>query len=142
MKPGDIVFVRSNTLLSKIIRFFDRGAFSHVAIAVSDKQVIEANWYMRTRIVDFHYTDYEIVSLPLTVRQRRVLPIYAARYVGQWYDYLQIVALLFNSRLNNPKHLICSELVFNVLYDIRYLKDESLRDCTPNELYNILNRKE
>lgn len=141
MKAGDIIFVRGNSLISKLVRLFDNGRFSHVAIAVSETQVIETNWNMRSKIVDFHYKDYEIVTLDLTESQRRHVPFIANKYTGRLYDYLQVISYIFNSRLNNPRHLICSELVYNILSEVGYVKDDSLRDATPNELYTVLNRR-
>lgn len=138
MKAGDVIFVRGTSVISKIVRLFDRGQFSHVAIAVSDSEVIETNWNMRSKIVPFHYKDYEVVSLNLSDSQRTHIKNIASQYQGKLYDYLQVISFLFWGRLNNPRHLICSELVFNLLYDVGYLTDESLRDCTPNELYETL----
>jgi hypothetical protein len=138
MRAGDIIFVRGSSLLSKIIRFFDKGKFSHVAIAVSDSEVIETNWNMRSKIVKFYYTDYEIVSINLTDNQRNQVPVVAKKLEGRMYDYVQVLGYIFKSRLNNPHHLICSELVYNVLRGVGYIKDDSLRDITPNELYTIL----
>ncbi|MFR7272437.1 hypothetical protein ACLVL5_06035 [Streptococcus pneumoniae] len=138
MKAGDIVFVRGNSLVSRLVRLFDRGKFSHVAIAVSDSEVIESNWNMKSKVVPFHYDDYEIVTLELSVNQRRRIPIVAKKYEGRMYDYLQVIAYIFKGRLNNPRHLICSELVYNILSEVGYIHDDSLRDITPNELYTLL----
>lgn len=140
MKAGDLVFVRGTSLISKIVRFFDKGKFSHVAMAVNENEVIESNWNMKSRIVKFHYTDYELVTLNLTDIQRQRIPAIASKLEGRWYDYIQVIAYIFNSRLNNPRHLICSELVYNILSEVGYINDESLRDITPNELYERLNR--
>lgn len=139
MKAGDIVFVRGTSIISKIIRLFDKGKFSHVAIAISETHVIETNWNMRSKIVEFYYEDYEVVSLALTDSQRQRVPVIASKFVGKWYDYIQVIGYIFNSRLNNPRHLICSELVYNILSEVGYINDEKLRDITPNELYKILN---
>ncbi|MDQ0976604.1 hypothetical protein QFZ31_006656 [Neobacillus niacini] len=141
MKAGDIIFVRGTGIISRLVRFFDKGKFSHVAIAVSDTHVIEADWYMRSNIVEFHYEDYEIVSLNLTDNQRQHIPLTAIKYEGKMYDYIQVLGYIFKSRLNNPRHLICSELVYNILSEVGYINDASLRDITPNELYEILNRQ-
>lgn len=140
MKAGDIVFVRGTSLISKLVRLFDNGEFSHVAIAVSDSEVIETNWNMKSKIVKFHYKDYEIITLNLTEVQRQRVPVIARSLEGKWYDYLQVISYIFKSRLNNPRHLICSELVYNILSEVGYVNDDSLLDITPNELYAILNR--
>jgi len=135
MKAGDIVFVRGNSIVSKVIRLFDKGRFSHVAIAVSDTHVLETNWNMTSRIVEFSYTDFELVRLELTDEQRRRVPAIAKSLEGRMYDYLQVLAFIFKSRLNNPRYFICSELVYYVLSHIGYPMTEGLEDATPNELY-------
>ncbi|MCY8256442.1 hypothetical protein MOC12_21020 [Bacillus spizizenii] len=141
MKAGDVIFVRGTSFVSRLVRFFDKGQFSHVAIAVSETHVIETNWNMTSKIVPFHYEDYESVELKLTDFQRRCVPVIARRYEGRMYDYIQVIGYIFKSRLNNPRHLICSELVYNILSEVGYVRDERLRDITPNELYELLNRK-
>jgi hypothetical protein len=138
MKAGDIIFVRGDSLLSKIIRFFDEGIFSHVAIAVSETEVIEANWNMKSNIVPFHYDNYEIVSLDLTNVQRSNVKKEASKLEGRWYDYIQIIGYMFNRRINNPRNLICSELVYLILSRIDFIDDKNIRECTPNELYRYL----
>lgn len=140
MRAGDVVFVRGNSIISKLIRLFDKGRFSHVAIAVSDTHVIETNWNMKSRIVEFKYKDFELVRLPLTEDQRIRVAVEAKMLEGVPYDYIQILFLMFSSRLNNPRHFICSELVYTVLRNVGYLNDTSLRDSTPNELYKALAR--
>jgi hypothetical protein len=141
MKSGDIVFVRGTSLIAKIVRFFDKGRFSHVAIAVNEHEVIETNWNMKSKIVKFHYEDYEVVHLNLTDFQRQCIPVIAKKLEGRQYDYLQVIGYIFNSRLNNPRHLICSELVYNILSEVGFINDVNLRDITPNELYEFLNRQ-
>lgn len=138
MKAGDIIFVRGDSLISRLVKLVDKGSFSHVAIAVSETEVIEANWNMKSSVVKFHYEDYEIVELNLTDNQRKQVPVVASSLVGKWYDYIQVIAYIFQSRINNPRQLICSELVYNILYSIDYMKDPNLVDIKPNELYHIL----
>lgn len=140
MRAGDVVFVRGNSIISKLIRLFDKGRFSHVAIAVSDTHVIETNWNMKSRVVEFKYKDFELVRLPLTEDQRIRVAVEAKMLEGVPYDYIQILFLMFSSRLNNPRHFICSELVYTVLRNVGYLNDTYLRDSTPNELYKALAR--
>lgn len=148
MKAGDIVFVRGNSLISKMVRLFDKGEFSHVAIAVSDTEVLEANWNIKTRITDFYFKDYEILDLGLTNEERKLIKEASPYLVGRYYDFPQItwymIGKLFSfdakNRFNSPNNLICSEVIFYLLSEIGWL-DEALDidpDVTPNELYAIL----
>lgn len=138
VRAGDIIFVRGTSFISKLVRLFDGGSYSHVAIAVSSSHVIETNWYMKSKIVEFNYEDYDIVSLALTDSQRQQVPLVASKLEGIMYDYQLILGYIFKRQLNNPRHLICSELVYLLLHRIGYVQDEAVRDITPNELYKYL----
>lgn len=153
MQAGDILFVRGKSLLSRIIRWFDQGDFSHVAIAVSDTHILEAQYFTRSRIVENYFEDYDIVRFPLDEADRIHLKfmIDSGHYQGVWYDYAQIIwymierfikfflKLDMRNPFNNPNHMICSEIVLEILCDLNYAdEDEYLGDITPNELYHYL----
>lgn len=97
MQAGDIVFVRGHTPMSRLIRFFDRGEFSHVAIAVSKTHILEAQYGTRVRIVPFRFNleDCEIVDLGLTTQQRWKIKDTCLWFVGKRYDYLQALSYAF-----------------------------------------------
>lgn len=148
MKAGDIIFVRGKSPLSKCVKFFDNGEFSHIAIAVSDTHIFEANWYTRAEITEFHFEDYEIIDLGLTEEERQLIVSESFKLIGKWYDYFQILWYIlkrfFNpkgrNRFNNPNMLICSEAVYILLNKLG--KEEIVGnlniDATPNELYRYL----
>jgi hypothetical protein len=147
MKSGDIVFVRGNSLISWLIKLFDHGQFSHVAIAVSDNEVLEAEYNTKTRITPFYFTDYEIVDLGLSDEQRKRVEKLAPKLTNFRYDFLEIVTIairnIFDRKFkiwNSPRAYICSELVEFVLSDIGVIpKDKDLKNITPNELRRYLN---
>jgi hypothetical protein len=148
MKSGDIIFVRGNSLISWLIKLFDHGQFSHVAIAVSDNEVLEAEYNTKTRITPFYFTDYEIVDLGLSAEQMKRVEELAPKLIGYKYDFFEIVTIairnIFDRKFriwNSPKAYICSELVEFVLSDIGVIpKDKDLRNITPNGLYEYLNK--
>lgn len=150
LKAGDIIFVRGSSPLSKIVRYFDKGRFSHVAIAVSETHIFEADWYTRATIREFHFQDneYEIVDLGLTKEERDVIVHHSINLVGKWYDFPQIawyigkklMNLKGRNKLNSPNMLICSEAVYLFLEEtgrIPCANDLNV-DVTPNELYRQL----
>lgn len=151
MRPGDVVFVEPDSLIGKIISLFD-GRFAHVAIAVSENEILESNYFSDTLITPMRYKKYEIVPLTLTEEQRQLVPFVAQSLVGRRYDYFQIFWLFLKQILglrglknifNSPKRLICSETVVVVLNSIGYLPDyKELSDITPNELYKYLKERE
>jgi hypothetical protein len=140
MKAGDIVFVRGKTPISTIVRWFDEGDFSHVAVAVSPTHIIEAEYRTKIRISKMEYDDYEIVPLELSDLQRDILVHLAIQLVGIMYDFLSIIGIIFNKRWNLPQAKICTEVVVALLLGIGYLDKEIF--LKPNELYRFLTKKE
>lgn len=156
MKKGDIIFVQGKGIISKIIRMFDRGKFSHVAIAVSESKIIEADVDTKVAIRPLSMDKYrlvEIVDLELTFKQREEVIRSALRMIGTKYDYIQLLWYALRkifgfkgrNRLNNPRYVICSEMVFRVLNEAGILEDlgidesyEDGIDLTPNELYDLV----
>lgn len=155
MKKGDIVFAQGKGLIGKTIRFFDKGKFSHVAIAVSDKHVIEADYDTSVAITVFDPREYsyiEIIDLNLTEDERNKVVDIGIKYIGRRYDYLQLIWYVFKkifrlkgrNLFNNPKNMICSELVWRILDEMGVIKELDLNgihygiDLTPNQLYDLL----
>ncbi|MFJ8247272.1 YiiX/YebB-like N1pC/P60 family cysteine hydrolase [Peribacillus asahii] len=156
MKRGDIVFIRGKGLKSKLTRLIDRGAFSHVAIAISDSKIIESDVGTRVSVREFSPKEYdyvEVVDLRITIKQRQDVYNSAVQMIGTKYDYVQLIwyglrrifGLKGNNRLNNPKNVICSEMVFIALSRAGILKSLGIEetnfrgiDLTPNELYDLV----
>ncbi|MGP0689813.1 YiiX/YebB-like N1pC/P60 family cysteine hydrolase [Priestia aryabhattai] len=156
MRRGDIVFVQGKGIISSFVRYFDRGTFSHCAIAVSDSRVIEANYDTKVAVRPLEKDKcnvIEVIDLGLKPEQRRNIYNASMKYVGKRYDYTQILWYVLRkvfhlkgrNRFNNPNHMICSELVFLVLDEIGALKDLEIKesidrgiDLTPNELYDLV----
>lgn len=157
MKKGDIIFVQGKSLISKLIRYFDNeGTFSHVAIAIDDDRIVEVD--VDTKVAINHldkskYSVIEVLDLGLTPNERREVVYEAFKLLGTKYDYIQllwyVLRKLFNlkgkNRLNNPKYVICSELVFKIFNKSGILIELGLsktykngQDLTPNELYDLV----
>lgn len=146
---GEIIFVKNNGLFSNLIRYFDKGRFSHVCIATSNTHVIEAQYGTKARIIPFYYgqDEYVVMNLNLTEEEINKVVDVALTMTGKWYDYPQIIGyalrkifgLKSKNLFNNPNNWICSELVYHMLVSIGKIdKDETLNDLTPNQLYNFL----
>ena len=138
MKAGDIIFVRGNTILSKCIRYFDKGEFSHVAIAVSDTHVLEAQYFTKSRITPMYFTDYEIIDLGFTDEERMDTIKIGIELVGVWYDYFQAISYIFRTGFNNPNHYICSEMIAILLDRLGKEQFQLETNITPNQLYKKL----
>lgn len=81
LEPGDVLVTRSDTWLSKAIRFFEKlqtkdARVSHAAIAIGDDQCIESLWRVKINDLAKYRTDGQVVfiyRLPLTLDQRAKL---------------------------------------------------------------------
>jgi hypothetical protein len=148
MKAGDIIFVRGKSPLSNLVKFFDKGEFSHVAIAISSTHVLEADWYIRTRVREMNYEDVEVVDLGLTEEERDLIVHAGIQLIGKWYDYKQILwyvlkrffSLKGKNKFNSPNNLICSEVIFYILAELGMVDCVTGLDfdVTPNQLYKYM----
>ena len=138
------MFVRGSSLLSRIIRLFDKGRYSHVAIAVSETEILEAQYFTRSKVVRNYHLDYDIVDLNLSDYQRKEVVRMSKSMVGKWYDYRQILGYVFRKPWDNPNNMICSELVAVMLFELYIIRPshnvslEDFRMMKPNELYRYL----
>lgn len=141
MQAGDLVFVREKGVIADIIEAVDHGQFDHVAIAVDDKRILEAQYNIKVHITDNPYTDYEVVSLCLGDKAR--IDEFAQKYLGENYDFPELIRILFRIELgvkwlkkfNDDKSVVCSELAGDYLEFVGIAtKGEEL--LAPNELYN------
>lgn len=148
MKAGDVVFVRGRSIISRLVELVD-GKFSHVAIAVSDDEVLEADW--TGTVIHRMKPDgpVEVMDLGISDGGRARVRGIAEKWVGKRYDYPQILGILLLSFVglrgkrhlfDSPKRLICSEVVADVLAELCYIKREEIPDVTPNTLYAELMR--
>ncbi|MCS0827458.1 hypothetical protein NX029_26440 [Cytobacillus firmus] len=142
MKAGDIIFVRGNSLISKFVRFFDKGAFSHVVIAVSETEVLEAQYFTKSRITPFYFDDFEIVDLQLSQEEQMHVKNLSPSLTGKWYDYWQIISIMLKANVNNPNHYICSEIIAIILSSLGKYEYRQIKDVTPNQLYKLLKENE
>jgi hypothetical protein len=147
MKAGDIVFSRDNSLISKVVRYFDGNSkYSHCCIAVSENKVLEAQYFKRSKVVPFYFTDYEIIDLGLSDSQRKQIQELTPALIGHRYDYIQIISYFIRDIVgrkfrivNSPTNYICSEIVEIILQNIGVIpNNKKLRNLTPNELYRYL----
>lgn len=138
MRAGDIVFIRGKSPISFLIRLFDKGDFSHVAMAVSENHIIESEYFAKVQIREIDYSNYEIVHLDLTKEQRDKIVHSAIKLIGRRYDYTQIMGYMVSRRFGTPDALICSELVYILLKSVGLNIGD--RFIKPNELFNVLTK--
>jgi len=109
---------RGISLASRLIKLICRGKYSHTAIILEDKKIVEA-WQgcNEVRIIkslsDGHKsgTKVDIYEIPCTGLQERMFTEYLMRQVGKKYDFLGLVSFYFNkSKYNREDRWFCSEL--------------------------------
>lgn len=140
MRPGDIVFVRGHDVVSNIIRLFEPGPYTHVAVAISSTQIIEAQYATKVHIAEMDYNDYTVIDLNLTDEQREKVPELATDLVGRWYNYLEILGILFNQRKwTIPRALICTQVAMKILTELNVIpKQDMFPYLKPNEFFKFV----
>lgn len=147
MKAGDIIFVRGTDIISSLIKFFDQGEFSHVAIAVSSTHIFEAQYGSKAHIVPFYFEDVEVIDLNLTDQERDMVVHIAIQFCGKHYDLKQVMWYILKyifklegrNKWNSPNNVICSEVIEFILQSLGKIPiDQSFGDRTPNVLYKYL----
>lgn len=146
MQAGDIIFVRGHSPISRIIKLLD-GEFSHVAIAVSDTHIFEAQRFTKSRITTLYFDDYEVLSLRLDKNNQERVRDLAKLMCGYKYDYWQVFGFLIEKLfgfdrknfMNSKDRYICSELIDIILFLLEIIPyNDYIGDLTPNELYRHL----
>ena len=150
MKAGDVVFVKPSGFISRMVALIDGGPYSHVAMAVNETHIVEAQYFTRSRITPAYARDVLVLDLGLSDEQRAFLQQQAIMVTGRWYDYRLIVhyfvtnALKWNLKAiwNSQNNLICSELVAGLLISVGYEGAAGLseRNITPRELFEHLTK--
>lgn len=137
-----IEFSKSGSIISKLIRWFTWGKWSHVAVRMPEGDMIEAREFLGVVRRNVKYEDVQQVVLEVTEEQAKVFHDVLRSQVGKPYDWLAILGFLFRRDWQRDDYWICSELVawalikagVNVILRKRWRVD-------PTELYyGLLNR--
>ena len=151
MKAGDIVFFQTKGIVSWLIRKVSNGFYNHVAIAISDKLVLESEWNSGTRIRNIEAYEREganirVLNSNATDGQIRALHGICNSYLSaKFYDWKQIIKLFLKyvfhittRSKNNQDKVICSELVAIVMLELGMTDNLDALDFSPQELYDYL----
>ncbi|OPH61707.1 hypothetical protein BC351_00245 [Paenibacillus ferrarius] len=144
---GDIIFVRSKSPLSWIIRKLTKSNWSHVGVIVSEHYLIESNFFRPVKVRKNRYKDFRIIQLNITDKERLNLISFLLDQTNRDYDYGRILGILLyilgfskNRHLwNNYNKDICSELVLRGLLELpemSFLNDS----ITPEDIIEGLDK--
>jgi len=140
MQPGDLVFVRGNTFFSKLIKKVTGSDITHVALALTDKLIIEADGFKRIYIKKLDYKNYEVVPMNFNI-DKFDLYLVCQPYLNKKYDYLNVISLWLKHLLkgvfpvlNIKNRYTCVEFVVAVLKDLGF----EINAQTPFELFKAV----
>lgn len=149
MKAGDLIFVAETGLIPDVIRAFDHGPFDHVCIAISDTQIIEAQYGQLVNIKDMPYdkVEHAVIDLGLTAEQIADIPEEDRRYLGEKYNFPEIFSIAVRligfknfDLLDAKNEVICSQLA--ALFAEHYGKaDKGTDRLAPNQLFSYFVNK-
>lgn len=139
IKPYDLIFVKGNSTISKIIKWFTKSEYSHVGIILDDKHICEINYNYTFRIRHFEYKekDYDIYRCKknINIKDKELMFKYIRKNLNQKYDFREIVRIIFPflNIKDNSKRVICSELVYDCFKNANiYLSNKEIN--SPQDL--------
>lgn len=97
MKPGDILFVRTDGIIGGLIRWLTRSSVNHVALAIDEHRILEVQPEFGVKVMENPYRSYVRGYLyrPLTHAEQKKVLTTAAGMIGRKYDWSLIGAILF-----------------------------------------------
>lgn len=116
-----IVLYKPYDTLDKIISFFSRGNYSHVAIMMNDGSLIDIRPFKKIRKIPYiHYgrnqnQKVEIYNVVTTTQQDEIINDFLNKQIGKGYDYFSVFGFIINkSELGRKQYgkWFCSELVY------------------------------
>lgn len=118
MEIGDVIVVKGNGFISKIIQKVTGSPWTHTALYIGDERIIETNWNKRAGIMSNPYFegskfDYVVLSMKKRMsKETRDLIIKGSNHfdkTGNKYDFLLIISLYLTPSLKNYIYLSLTE---------------------------------
>lgn len=139
---GDLIFFRPRSMIGRLIRYFDKGPFSHMGIYVGEinevPMFIDSDWDgVKIRPL-MEWGNYEIVPKPY--EPHFSFHDIVTLHYGKDYDYAHFIALFLNKLVpsmfpltkTDDDSFVCSEFAN---YIFRFMLRGT---ATPNNFYNKL----
>lgn len=139
---------KGTSLISKIIKFWTRSEFSHIAV-ISDKKLIEA-WNHKAGFKNYwaysdfsnHNTgaEYEIWMLPVSTDEEIFCMNEYKRFAEQnrCYDWKSIYGFVLKLKKDMQKCAMCSEGAIEPIYNFRNLKTIKPHQISPSQFVNLI----
>ena len=142
-----IAAYKGKSFASRLIKLVTGGEYSHVAIMLSDNEIVEA-WSSsnKVRVIsslsDGHTakTPVDIYELPMTELQETRFISGLRSYIGVKYDWMGLVAYLFGRNMQVEKKVFCSELVGIMCHKtpLKFFKDIPSYKLSPSDIVERL----
>lgn len=152
---GDIIFCRSSSPISWIIRNLTNSEWSHCIVSVSDDNsyIMESDIFQRCRVKRNRYDPEQTktIRIPMTHEEQIQLLLFLLTYSDRGYDYrqiwgmfLRVIGLRKQENLWNSRNkIICSELIDRAFLKagIDLVEGKRNGDVTPHDIYVALMEK-
>lgn len=145
MQTFDILFYSGKGLVSRFVQNVTKSPYSHVALVISERLVVETNWSFPVSIRPNEYEpkEYAICRVELTKEQADKIYEYIEKTLGSKYDLGQVIYHILHARfgtkiVNNPKLFTCSEWVDKAFKyaGVDLIPCEVDGSVTPADLFN------
>lgn len=114
-----LAFYKGKSIVSKLIRWFTRGDYSHVAVMFNDGFIVEA-WHNPSKVRTIsHLGEGHEVGTVVDLYEVHLKDEYAARLecvksLGLKYDFLGVLGFVARWTKGSKSKLFCSELAMKV----------------------------
>ena len=124
---------------SKLIRFYTRSEYSHVAIEWENKKVTEAlasYGVVSSNNYKEHHTPGPVVDVFDVVCDEEMAWTFCRSVLGEEYDFSAIARFVTKRKKHTPRRWFCSELVFRACKegDCRLLERVQAETLSPGDI--------
>ena len=145
VKPLDILFIKSNHIGGKIIRWWTNSQIDHVELCLGNEKTIGSRPKGGVQIHDFsicNNSGWVILRPTININneQKNKIIEFAKSQIDKKYDWLGILGFVLNSHVNDPKEYFCSEFVSECFVhgDIKLIPRKASSFITPELLFQSL----
>ncbi len=142
-----VVFTTSNSLISRLIRWYLGTPYSHVALIVESESigrslVYEANWsgVVFKNMPTWAKKNEVIYCHDIDISKRRLSELFTfcIDNLGKKYGYVTLLSILFKGKGDGDRTFICSELLYRALEDEMKHVHKRSDLVTPKDIYEAI----
>lgn len=156
LKYGSLLFIRSNTFISWLIRQGLRFKYSHVAIYIGNGKIVESDWggVVSTDISKYLSNEAvtgEVINIKPKLIDTATFISSVENEIGEPYDFTLFIGNVLSRIFKRPrnekglfdhsKFWICSELAAYGLEKGGLQLDLPVSQITPKDLYSAIKRR-